>query len=199
MHNTNPSCAGCHLITDPMGLSLELFDGAGIYRETENGADIDIRGELDGVFYDDVPGLASAMRNHPKLSYCLVNRLYAYGTGGPLELKYDRSTLKWFEGRFVEADYKLPALLQDLVTSDAFARVREHEEMEVAQSSPAINHVAEARAKAHADLAARFGLQFETVAQRVVEEIEEESSRAQSVSSTAEKHVPAQNAGPQVR
>ena len=199
VHNTNPSCAGCHLITDPMGLSLELFDGAGIYRETENGADIDIRGELDGVFYDDVPGLASAMRNHPKLSYCLVNRLYAYGTGGPLELKYDRSTLKWFEGRFVEADYKLPALLQDLVTSDAFARVREHEEMEIAESSPAINHVAEARAKAHGDLAARFGLQFETLAQRVVEEIEKEPSRTQPVSSTAEKNVPAQNAGPQVR
>ena len=23
VHNTNPSCAGCHLVTDPMGLSLE--------------------------------------------------------------------------------------------------------------------------------------------------------------------------------
>jgi hypothetical protein len=128
VHNTNPSCAGCHLITDPMGLALENFDGAGLYRETENGAEIDISGELDGVFYDDVHGLTQAMRNHPKLSYCLVNRLYAYGTGGAVELKYDRDTLKAFEARFVDADYRLRALLEDIATSEAFVTVRELEE-----------------------------------------------------------------------
>ncbi|MDH5311698.1 MAG: DUF1592 domain-containing protein, partial [Gammaproteobacteria bacterium] len=96
VHNTNPSCAGCHLITDPMGLSLENFDGAGRYRATENGAELDIGGELDGMFYDDIEGLARAMHDHPKLSSCLVNRLYAYGTGGPVELRYDRDTLDYF-------------------------------------------------------------------------------------------------------
>jgi hypothetical protein len=125
VHNTNPSCAGCHLITDPMGLALENFDGAGLYRETENGAQIDVSGELDGVFYDEVRGLTQAMRNHPKLSYCLVNRLYAYGTGGAVELKYDRDTLKGFEARFALADYRVRSLLEDLVTSPAFVRVRE--------------------------------------------------------------------------
>ena len=83
VHNTNPSCAGCHLITDPMGLSLENFDGAGRFRETENGAELDISGELDGVFYDDIEGLALAVRDHPKLPNCLVNRLLAYGQAGP--------------------------------------------------------------------------------------------------------------------
>lgn len=124
VHNTNPSCAGCHLITDPMGLSLENFDGAGMYRATEDGATLDIAGELDGVFYDDIGGLAQAMRNHPKLSNCLVNRLYAYGTGGPVELRYDRDTLDYFTGRFEERGYRLPELLKDLVTSEAFVRVR---------------------------------------------------------------------------
>jgi len=124
VHNTNPSCAGCHLITDPMGLSLENFDGAGGYRATENGATLDIAGELDGVFYDDIGGLAQAMRNHPKLSNCLVNRLYAYGTGGPVELRYDRATLDYFTGLFAAQGYRLPALLKDLTTSDAFVRVR---------------------------------------------------------------------------
>ena len=93
VHNTNPSCAGCHLITDPMGLSLENFDGAGRFRETENGAPLDIAGELDGIFYEDIAGLAQATRNHPKLSACLINRLYAYGTGGPVSLREDRDTL----------------------------------------------------------------------------------------------------------
>ncbi|MDH4073827.1 MAG: DUF1588 domain-containing protein, partial [Gammaproteobacteria bacterium] len=124
VHNTNPSCAGCHLITDPMGLSLENFDGAGRYRATENGAELDISGELDGAFYDDVAGLAGAMRNHPKLASCLVNRLYAYGTGGPVELRYDRETLDWFTERFAGGGHRLRHLLRELTLSRAFTNVR---------------------------------------------------------------------------
>ncbi|WP_439102127.1 DUF1592 domain-containing protein [Congregibacter sp.] len=124
VHNTNPSCAGCHLITDPMGLALENFDGAGGYRETENGAPLDISGELDGVFFDDIEGLGTAMRNHPKLSACLVNRLYAYGTGGPVSLRYDRDILKRFEERFVSNEHRVPALLKDLSMSEAFSSIR---------------------------------------------------------------------------
>ena len=123
-HNSNPSCAGCHLITDPMGLTLENFDGAGIFKGIENGATLDISGELDGIFYDDVDGLATAMRNHPKLSACLVNRLYAYGTGGPVSLRYDRDSLKWLENRFVDKNYQLPQLLRELALSQAFSSVR---------------------------------------------------------------------------
>jgi hypothetical protein len=124
IHNTNPSCAGCHLITDPMGLSLENFDGAGRYRTTENGAELDIAGELDGAFYDDVAGLAAAMRNHPKLPYCLVNRMYAYGTGGPVSLRYDRDILNYFAARFAERGYQVPELLRDIAMSRAFSQVR---------------------------------------------------------------------------
>jgi len=109
---------------DPMGLSLENFDGAGRFRETENGAELDISGELDGIFYDDINGLAMAMRNHPRLSSCLVNRLYAYGTGGPLSLRYDRDILNWFEDRFVANEHKFRLLLRDLALSQAFSAVR---------------------------------------------------------------------------
>jgi hypothetical protein len=129
-HNSNPSCAGCHLITDPMGLTLENFDGAGIFREIETGTELDISGELDGIFYDDVDGLATAMRNHPKLSACLVNRLYAYGTGGPVSLRYDRDSLKWLENRFFDKNYQLPELLRELATSQAFSSVRPAESPE---------------------------------------------------------------------
>jgi len=124
VHNTNPSCAGCHLITDPMGLSLENFDGAGRYRATENGVSLDVSGELDGALYDDVAGLAGAMRNHPKLAGCLVNRMYAYGTGGSVELRYDRDVLDWFTERFAGDGYHLRELLRDLALSRAFTNVR---------------------------------------------------------------------------
>lgn len=137
VHNSNPSCAGCHLITDPMGLSLENFDGAGAFRDTEDGAELDIRGELDGVFYDDIKGLAVAMRNHPKLSYCLVNRLYAYATGGPVSLRDDRDTLRWFEERFAAGEYRLPVLLRELGLSKVFSTVRGGDEQTLLASAAA--------------------------------------------------------------
>jgi hypothetical protein len=124
IHSTNPSCAGCHLITDPMGLALENFDGAGRYRETENGVELDISGELDGTLYNDVDGLVMALRNHPKLPYCLVSRIYAYGTGGPVSLRYDRDILAHFLQRFAGHGYKVPDLLRDIALSQAFSRVR---------------------------------------------------------------------------
>ena len=124
IHNTNPSCAGCHLIMDPMGLALENFDGAGRYRATENGVALDTSGELDGVIYEDVDGLTRAMRDHPKLPYCLVNRLYAYATGGPVSLRYDREILANFLERFSGHGYKVPNLLRDIALSRAFSRVR---------------------------------------------------------------------------
>ena len=123
-HNSNPSCAGCHLVTDPMGLALEHFDGAGQYRETENGAPLGTAGELDGVFYDGVEGLAEALRNHPKLPACLVDRVYAWGTGGPASPVHDRAALAWLEDRFAEGGYRLRGLLEALAMSPAFRTLR---------------------------------------------------------------------------
>ena len=124
VHSTNPSCAGCHLITDPIGLALENFDGAGRFRVTENGSQLDVSGELDGVYYNDIQGLTTALRNHPKLPSCLVERLYAYGTGGPLSLRFDRATLNYLEDKFIVNEFKLRSLLRDIVMSNAFSRVR---------------------------------------------------------------------------
>ena len=127
VHNENPSCAGCHLITDPIGLALENFDGAGRFRATENGVELDTSGELDGATYQDARGLAVAMRDHPKLSDCLVNRLYSFGTGGPVTLKYDRDTLDHFAASFAENGHNVPNLLKEIALSQAFSRVRRQE------------------------------------------------------------------------
>src|SRR6202008_1042969 len=43
-HNTDPVCAGCHKITDPLGLPLERYDGIGGVRTKENGEMIDASG-----------------------------------------------------------------------------------------------------------------------------------------------------------
>ena len=120
VHVENPSCAGCHKIMDPPGLALENFDGSGRFRSTENNVVIDASGQLDGVEFTDVSGLINTVRNNEAVPVCLTERLYSYGSGGPLE---DRNLLEYMVGRFSEDGYRVPELLRTIATSNAFSRV----------------------------------------------------------------------------
>src|SRR5262245_11736709 len=52
-HHTNPVCATCHRIFEPIGFALENFDGVGTWRTTDEGTPIDASGELvDGTKLD---------------------------------------------------------------------------------------------------------------------------------------------------
>lgn len=123
-HRSNPVCAGCHKVTDPMGLALENFDGAGRYRPDENGAAIDASGTLDGRDFKDVVGLSQALRDHPALSSCLVKRAYGYSVARTTSAA-DRPFLEYLNTRFVTQGYKLPDLLRAIALSNTFAEVHD--------------------------------------------------------------------------
>jgi hypothetical protein len=125
VHASNPSCAGCHLITDPMGLALENFDGAGRFRDNENGAELDTSGDLDGFEFTNVDGLNKALHDHPMLPSCIVNRMYSYGVGGMVSMSTDRQILAYLKEQFIEDGYKVPELLREIALSTAFSQVRE--------------------------------------------------------------------------
>ncbi|MFK7830112.1 MAG: DUF1592 domain-containing protein [Congregibacter sp.] len=122
-HLETPSCAGCHRITDPIGLSLEQFDGAGGYRLTENEAVIDASGGLDGFEFDGAVGLGQALRENAELPRCLVQRVYSYGTGGPPALEV-RPALDYFNQAFADEGYRLRGLLRTVALSSAFSRIQ---------------------------------------------------------------------------
>ena len=82
-HRRNPACASCHNLTDPIGLTLEVFDAAGGYRTTENGAPIDASGALNGRTYKGPPGLAEALRDEPRAASCFIERAFSYGAARP--------------------------------------------------------------------------------------------------------------------
>lgn len=124
VHRTNPSCAGCHKITDPIGLALEKFDGAGQYRDNERGAPIDVAGDLDGKTFSTVAELGNALHDHAGVPSCLVRRVYSYATGGPLKSSRD-PVVAMLNERFVDAGYRLKELLRDIALSPAFSRVIE--------------------------------------------------------------------------
>lgn len=123
VHLENPVCAGCHRITDPIGLALENFDGAGRYRESERGAMIDASGALDGKPFTNVVGLSQALRDHPALPTCLVRRVFAYGTGTPTG-PADAQVLSYLNARFVADGYRLPNLMRTIALSAAFSDIR---------------------------------------------------------------------------
>jgi hypothetical protein len=134
-HLANPVCAGCHKITDPIGLSLENFDGSGQYRETEKGAAIDASGNLDGKSFENVEGLGKALHDHPSLSSCLVQRMYSYGTGGATT-GADRPLLNSLGQQFAQDGYRVPGLLRAIVLSNSFSTVREKDEQSAAAVTP---------------------------------------------------------------
>jgi hypothetical protein len=122
-HRTQPTCAGCHKMMDPIGLSLENFDSVGTHRPGENGTAIDASGEIDGVKFSNAEGLGKAVHDHPAVPACLVNRLYAYAVGrAPTksETEWLNSDLK---KAFAADGYRLKPLMRRIVTSDVFFRV----------------------------------------------------------------------------
>ena len=121
-HRTAPTCAGCHKIMDPVGLSMENFDTIGGFRTTENGAPIDSSGELDNVKFPDVIGLGKTIHDNPSATACIVNRVYEFGAGH----KPTKSESSWIAttlaADFKSSGYKFPDLLKDIATSDTFYR-----------------------------------------------------------------------------
>lgn len=121
-HAAEPMCAGCHRITDPMGLALEKFDTSGQYRMTEHGATIDTSGALDGVNFDGAVGLGQTLQDHPAPTDCVVNRLLSFSVGRALT-KADDPWVARLQSVFADSGYQFPALLREIVTSEEFYHV----------------------------------------------------------------------------
>lgn len=121
-HMSNPSCAGCHAMTDPIGLGFENFDGLGGWRATENGNTIDASGDLDGAPFNNAWGLAAAVHDNANLGPCFSRTLYQYATGHAAS-EGERDLINWHAEGFADNGYKVQWLLRDLVASPGFRRV----------------------------------------------------------------------------
>ena len=118
-HRADPTCAGCHKVIDPIGLALERFDGIGQMRAEENGAAIDVSGELDGVAYDGAAGLGKTLRDNPAVPSCLAESLYRYGVGRNVTAD-EKPWLGFLKARFAADGYRLAPLLRRIALSPAF-------------------------------------------------------------------------------
>jgi hypothetical protein len=121
-HQTNPTCAACHKVTDPLGFTLEKFDGGGSFRAKENGADIDVSGSLDGVKFSGAMGLGQALHDSPDVTHCFVDKMYRFGLGRKLTDQEDEYT-EQFDKTFAANGYRVPDLMRSIATSPIFYAV----------------------------------------------------------------------------
>lgn len=120
-HLENPNCIGCHLLTDPIGLGLENYDGIGRYRVRDNGEIIDPSGDLDGEPFTDPVTLAAEVRSHPSFAPCLVRTLTRYATGR-VEVPSEGPHLNLLSERFETHGYRIKPLILEIVMSPMFRR-----------------------------------------------------------------------------
>ena len=121
-HRENPTCAGCHALTDPTGLSLENYDAVGAYRAAENGVSIDVSGTFEGKAYTGAIGLQQTLRDSPSLPSCLVRRVYEYGVGRSVTTS-DHAWLDYADQRFAHDGFGLRGLIRTIAGSEAFQAV----------------------------------------------------------------------------
>lgn len=123
-HSTDATCRNCHKLSDPIGLGLEVFDGVGKHRTTENGATIDTSGDLDGVSFGNHIELGRAFATSPLLGPCLVDNAYRYAVGREPILG-ERAMLRRMAKDFAAGGYRFHELLRTIALSDGFRTASE--------------------------------------------------------------------------
>ncbi len=122
-HRSEPRCAACHVLMDPIGFGLESFDPIGRSRTQDaDGYDIDD----DDVFFDtpftNPAGLAAALKAQETLPSCMAEKLGSYTLGRGLDVAVagDACTIDDVTARAAAAGFSLRAILGAIVESDAF-------------------------------------------------------------------------------
>jgi hypothetical protein len=125
-HRKNPTCAACHKIMEPIGLSMENFDATGAWRARDGGTlgnAIDATGELlDGTKVDGVITLRQALLRQPDLFVGTVaEKLMIYGLGRGLAAA-DMPELRKIVRDAAAQNYRFSSLILGVVDSTAFQK-----------------------------------------------------------------------------
>jgi hypothetical protein len=120
-HRANPTCAACHKVMDPIGFALENFDAVGAWRANENGAPLDVSGQLaDGATIDGVAGLRRALLARPDVFVgTMVEKLMVYALGRGLT-PHDMPAVRQVVRDAARQDYRFSAIVLGVARSVPF-------------------------------------------------------------------------------
>ncbi len=117
-HRSDPACASCHVLIDPLGFSLQGYDALGRWRTEVDGLPVDNLGELpDGTTFTGAVELASATQE--QFGTCISQKMMTFALGRAMESD-DTCRLESIASRSATADASFDEFLWTVVTSDAF-------------------------------------------------------------------------------
>jgi hypothetical protein len=119
LHRSNPTCASCHRVLDPIGFGLENFDAIGRWRaKDEAGGAIDATGELPGELRFATPKELKKIIAGRLDDFCrnLTGRLLSYALGRQLQ-GYDEVVVDRIAASVAKDGYRLQRLVIEVVTS----------------------------------------------------------------------------------
>jgi len=120
-HRTNPVCASCHQIFEPMGLALENFDAVGKWRTYDDGAVIDPTGvTTDGTKLEGVKSLRElTTRYSDQFAQVVTEKLLTYAVGRGMEVQ-DMPMVRTITRASKAKNYRFSSLVMGVIESKAF-------------------------------------------------------------------------------
>lgn len=124
-HRSNPACASCHKVIDPLGLSLEPFDATGKWRVKDGGSAVDPTGVLyDGTSINGPAGLRAALLRHQDAVLLSFTRSFmTYALGRRVEATDLPAVRKIIRGAEAQ-NYRMSAFINGVIQSGAFQMAR---------------------------------------------------------------------------
>ncbi len=125
-HRTDPTCASCHRVMDPLGFGLENFDAVGRWRDRDDsGTFIDAQGELPGRQRFTTPADLKKilMARKDEFVRAFVARLLGFALGRRLS-GYDEVVVDDLIEGMARDHYQLDTLIVRIATSYPFTHRR---------------------------------------------------------------------------
>lgn len=119
-HRSDPSCASCHALIDPLGFGFEHYDAIGRYRTEAHGEAVDAMGTLpDGRSFDGVLELSTMLTDDADFARCLTAKVATYALGRTLASD-EACVVAEIAAAEVSPESRLSDLLWAIVESEAF-------------------------------------------------------------------------------
>jgi hypothetical protein len=123
-HESDPVCASCHTLMDPIGFGFENFDPIGAFQTQQAGQTIDSSGNIEsggdvtGTFTGPVD-LATKLSKSQTVSHCVALQWMRFALART-EAPEDACSVQDVDTQFDASSDDLNVLFTSIVTSDAF-------------------------------------------------------------------------------
>lgn len=125
-HRSDPVCASCHVVIDPIGFALENFDVIGAWRDfDEAGNPVDPNGNYPGgVEFSGFADLRNWMLGRPEqFAHTLTEKLMTYALGRRVEY-FDQPVIRQIVRDAAEHNFRWSAIVLGIATSPSFTMSR---------------------------------------------------------------------------